>query len=426
VVLFIYVMKFRERYFTKPELVSVQQFSPEQNLYAHQNYRSRFDVFAQLPIALPFLGEWTITQGHNGEHTHKMEWRHAWDFEVFDEDGLKYAADGLKPEDYYCYNKTVIAPADGVIQDLKDGLPDNKIGEVDTEKNWGNTIVIKHSEKLYTKISHLKSDSFKVKKGDDVKRGDVIAYSGNSGRSPVPHIHFQVQETPFIGSETLDYPVAKYILKSDEGYILKTFSRPAKGQTISNISKNETLFRAFNFIPGQKISFQINNSENEIINWEVMSDFYNNTYLECSKSGSKAWFKNEGLLFYFTHFEGNMESLLYYFYLGAYKVSLGFYKNLVINDTYPLMVFKSKFMLFWQDFLAPFHIFMKAGYTMKYINMDDDLTNSIIMLTSEANMQLSKKSAKKLSFKIEIINSMIDKFEVSGKEINIIAKEIRS
>jgi hypothetical protein len=48
------------------------------------------------------------------------------------------------------------------------------------------------------------------------------------------------------------------------------------------------------------------------------------------------------------------------------------------------------------------------------------------MLTSEANMQLSKKSAKKLSFKIEIINSMIDKFEVSGKEINIIAKEIRS
>ncbi len=315
VLIFIYALKFRERYFTKPELVSVQQFSPEQNLYAHLNYRSRFDVFAQTPVVLPFLGEWTITQSHDGEHTHRNEWRHAWDFEIFDEDGKKFEGDGLAPEDYFCYNKPVTAAADGVVQEIKDGLPDNPIGEIDVDKNWGNTIVIKHQEKLYTKISHLKKGTVKVKKGDNVKRGDVLAYSGNSGRSPIPHIHFQVQQTPFIGSKTIDYPLAKYVLKKDDGYELKTYDRPQKEQTVINIGKNDSLFKAFNFIPGQKISFEVTNKDKkqESINWEVKADFYNTVYLECSKSGSKAWFKNDGTLFYFTHFDGDMESMLYYF-----------------------------------------------------------------------------------------------------------------
>jgi len=426
VVLFIYVLKFRERYFTKPELVSVQQYSPEQNLYAHQNYNKRFDVLAQTPLVLPFIDEWTVTQAHDGEHTHLDDWRHAWDFEIFDEDGEKYSSEGLRPEDYYCYNKAIKAPADGIVQEIKDGLPDNPIGEMNLDKNWGNTIVIKHHEKLFTKISHLKNGEFKVAKGDSVKRGDIVAYSGNSGRSPVPHIHFQVQETPFIGSTTIDYPLAKYILKTDSGFELKTFDRPQSDQTINNIGKNESLVKAFNFTPGQKITFEISNEESEIVSWDVKSDILNNTYLECRKTGSKAWFTNDDTLFYFTHFDGDMESLLCYFYLGAYKVALGFYKNLTINDVYPLAVSKNKFWLFIQDFLAPFHFFMKANFSMKYVKMVDDISDSNIYLASEAKMRLSKNTRRKLNFQIEINNSIIDKFEVGGKNLSIVAKEIKS
>jgi urea transporter len=428
VVVFIYVLKFRERYFTKPELVSVQQYSPEQNLYAHQNYRTRFDVVAQLPIVLPFIGEWTVTQAHDGKETHLKDWRHAWDFEIFDEDGKKFTREGLMPEDYYCYNKAVVAPADGIVQEIKDGLPDNPIGEMNLEKNWGNTLVIKHHEKLYTKISHLKNNTFKVNKGDFVKRGDVLVYSGSSGRSPLPHIHFQVQETPFIGSKTIDYPLTKYILKTDNGYELKTYSRPLKDQTICNIAKNESLFKAFNFIPGQKISFELTNKEGEkeAIVWEVKPDFYNTTYIECNKSGSKAWFKNDGTLFYFTHFDGDMESLLYYFYLGTYKVVLGFYKNLQIHDTYPLAVFKNRFMLFWQDFMAPFHFFMKASYTMKYVKIEDDLSSSFISLASEADMRMSKRELQKIQFNIEIDGDRISRFEVNEGSSSFFATETKS
>jgi urea transporter len=428
VVLFIYVLKFRERYFTKPELVSIQQYSPEQNLYSHQNYRNRFDVLAQIPVVLPFIGEWTVTQAHEGEHTHRNDWRHAWDFEIFDDEGEKYASEGLRPEDYYCYNKPVTAPADGVVQEIKDGLADNPIGEMNLEKNWGNTIIIKHNEKLFTKISHLKNGEFKFAKGDFVKRGDIVAYSGSSGRSPVPHVHFQVQETPFIGSKTIDYPLAKYILKTGTGFELKTFARPEKDQVINNISKTDSLVKAFNFTPGQKLSFIIveGNNERATFNWDVKSDIYNNTYLECSISNSKAWFTSDGTLFYFTHFDGDMDSLLYYFYLGAYKVALGFYKNLIIRDTFPLAVFKNKFMLFWQDFVAPFHFFMKASYEMKYVKMDDDLSDSKIFLESEANMKMSKNTRQQFKFQIEINNSRIDKFKVSGKNLSIVAKEIES
>jgi len=424
VVLFIYVLKFRERYFTKPELVSIQQYSPEQNLYSHQNYRNRFDVLAQTPIVLPVIGEWTVTQAHDGEHTHRNDWRHAWDFEIFDDEGEKHTSEGLYPEDYFCYNKPVTAPADGIVQEVKDGLNDNPIGEMNLEKNWGNTIIIKHHEKLFTKISHLKNGEFKVAKGDAVKRGDIVAYSGSSGRSPIPHIHFQVQETPFIGSKTIDYPLAKYILKTNSGFELKTFNRPEKDQVINNISKNDALVKAFNFIPGQKISFELDNKA--IVGWDVKSDIYNNTYLECNKTGSKAWFTNDGTLFYFTHFDGDMESLLYYFYLGAYKVVLGFYKNLSIQDVFPLAVFKNKFMLFLQDFMAPFHIFMKANYTMKYVSMEDDISDSNVFLASEANMRLSKNTGQQFKFQIEINNSRVDKFKVSGKNLSIVAKEIKS
>jgi len=428
VVLFIYILKFRERHFNKPELVLYQQFSPEVNLYSQTNFKTRFDVSVNMAVILPFLGEWTVSQGHEGELTHREEWRHAWDFEMFGDDGEKFKNKGNSVEDYYCYNKPVVAPADGFIQEIQDGIEDNPIGQIDLERNWGNTVIIKHDEKLYSKLSHLKKGTIKVIKGGWVNRGEIIAYSGNSGRSPVPHIHFQMQSDPFIGSKTLNYPLAKYILSTSEGFELKTFSRPMKGELINNITKNDSLFSAFNFIPGQSVQFEveINNSPKEVVSWEVKIDIYKNTFIECVKSGSKAWFRNDGTLFYFSHFEGDRKSLLFYFYLGAYKISLGFYKNLTITDSYPLAIAGNNFMMFWQDFIAPFHIFIKADFRMKYVKMEDDLSTSTILVRSEASMKYSGRSGQKLDFEIFVDGPLIGRFEVKTDGLHILAREIES
>jgi murein DD-endopeptidase MepM/ murein hydrolase activator NlpD len=309
---------------------------------------------------------------------------------ITDHDGKQFTGNGNKTSDYYCYDKPVIAPADGWIEEILDTVDDNKIGEVNLEMNWGNTIVIKHTELLYTQTSHLKKGSFKAKKGDFVKKGEVIASCGNSGRSPVPHIHFQVQATPYIGSATLDYPLNEYILFHKGDAILATSDRPSKDDIVSNISPNKCLEKALHLVPGQQLTFLTTfpDQRQEEVKWDVKTDIYNHTYLQCMKTGARAWFYNDGKQFSFTWFEGNKKSLLFCFYQGAYKMSTGYCNHLKIDDELPLNMTNWSPVKILQDFIAPFYVFMKFPFHMTYQNMNDELGQSEITVKSETQIKL--------------------------------------
>jgi len=422
VILFLYVIKFRERNFEKLAAVTFQQDSPELNAYGHKSYMSRFGTLPWFSIKLPFWGEWSVTQAHDGEITHRNEWRHAFDFEIVDQDNSTFLGSGDLPEDYYCFGKPVTAPGDGVVAEIENEVPDNIIGDINTEKNWGNTIVIKHGDHFYSQLSHLKKGSVAVTPGQAVKQGDLLAHCGNSGRSPYPHLHMQFQATPYIGSHTISYPFSSYVVNNLKQYQFNTSGIPVKGQHISNALPDVTLQYGFHLIPGATLAFKLGNKK---VIWDIETDPYNNSYIKCAASGSVAWFKNVGDVFYFTGFKGKQDSLLYYFYLAAYKVSLSFYKNLQLHDQYPLSVYPNKGIKIIQDFAIPFAKILNADYQIKYEQLDDMSSNRKVALTSTAHFGIGKKSIKKYSFRMEFNALGISVFEINtGSEIIVAGRTL--
>lgn len=85
-----------------------------------------------------------------------------------------------KGVDFACPLGTeVMATADGTVTGI-----DNK------PEGYGKLVTITHSNGYKSRYAQL--SEFKVKKGDEVKKGDVIALSGNSGMSTAPHLHYEV------------------------------------------------------------------------------------------------------------------------------------------------------------------------------------------------------------------------------------------
>ncbi len=88
--------------------------------------------------------------------------------------------------------------ADGVVTEVKDGIPENVPGQravpITLETIAGNHVVVDIGGGRWAFWAHFQPGSIKVKVGDRVKRGQVLGLVGNSGNSSEPHLHFQVQD----------------------------------------------------------------------------------------------------------------------------------------------------------------------------------------------------------------------------------------
>ena len=402
VLMFLYALKFRGQ---RPKWLietPVQLGKPEKNLYLYSGNMKRFPAAYPVSASLPFFGEWTVSQGHDGEYTHKGAWRHAWDFVITDRGGQQFRNSGDYAEDYFCFGKAVLAPFDGIVIEAVNTIPDNTIGNVNTKQNWGNTVIIKYSDYLYAKLSHLKYHSLEVKIGDIVKKGQLVARCGNSGRSPYPHLHFQFQITPHIGSLTFDYPFGHYLLKEESSYTLQSFEFPKTGQIITSPSNHAVLVKALHFIPGQRLKVSVEvESENKkwqkhagTFTWVVETDVFNTSYIRCEKDGGMAYLYNNGNLHFFTNFTGTKNSALYWFYLSLFKVPLGFLPNSKITDTVPLNLMFGGVLKVLQDFIAPVYLFLKVDFELKMKQAGDILSSGDIEMDAVIRKKIMGNTKK--------------------------------
>jgi murein DD-endopeptidase MepM/ murein hydrolase activator NlpD len=116
--------------------------------------------------------QYPIGQAYGGKFSHYMKGKtHAIDF-TMDEGTPICAARG------------------GVVIFVKDDS--NKSGKTIKYQDYGNYITIYHEDGTLANYFHIKKGGSKVKVGEKVNDGQVIAMSGNTGWSSGPHLHFQV------------------------------------------------------------------------------------------------------------------------------------------------------------------------------------------------------------------------------------------
>jgi hypothetical protein len=120
-------------------------------------------------------------------------------------DTQRFKGDARDRRSYYSYGQPVLAVASGTVVTARDGMPDNVPGPVKTfrpalpntlETVTGNTIVLDLGGGQFASYFHLQPSSLRVKAGERVERGDILARIGVSGDSNVPHLHFEVTTSP--------------------------------------------------------------------------------------------------------------------------------------------------------------------------------------------------------------------------------------
>ena len=188
-------------------------------------------------LSLPFKGRWLVFWGGDtkelNQHHDTTNQRFAFDFLGAGNDGKTRKGDGSLNEDYFAFGRQILAPADGIVTDVINGVRDNAPRSMNPYSALGNAVFIEHRPYEVSVLAHLKLDSIKVKVGDRVEKGQLIALCGNSGNSSEPHLHYHLQNTPIIQDGTGIKPFFQsLILIKDGKKEQKTNYSPTKGEII--------------------------------------------------------------------------------------------------------------------------------------------------------------------------------------------------
>jgi murein DD-endopeptidase MepM/ murein hydrolase activator NlpD len=122
---------------------------------------------------LPYAnGEsWTVLQGYGSRFSHTGLERYTVDFDM-------------------PVGTPVLAARDGIVVRTKD--ENDQACWEERCGRFANFVIVLHDDQTTGEYYHLKKDGVVVDEGERVIAGQLIAYSGNTGKSTMPHLHFGV------------------------------------------------------------------------------------------------------------------------------------------------------------------------------------------------------------------------------------------
>lgn len=132
---------------------------------------------------------------------------------------------------YPSYGQMVVADAPGMVIIAVDGVPDNDQGVVNGYDAHGNYVVIDHGDGTFSLFAHFIPGSLRVRLGEMVGMGQPLGQVGNSGKTTMPHLHWQVMNAP-LAHRARGVPV-RYLSYSRNGDA--TTERPDKGDRVEAV-----------------------------------------------------------------------------------------------------------------------------------------------------------------------------------------------
>ncbi len=158
--------------------VTVRPARPDRSF----SYRVRYDWqfgnstakhAASTVYELPFASgqRHRVVQGFHGAFTHT--------------DNNEFAVDFGMPE-----GTPVHAARDGVVEVVMDRFTEGGLNPA--LRDAANFVLVRHTDGTYAEYVHLQPGSVRVRPGDRIRVRELLGYSGNTGYSQGPHLHFAV------------------------------------------------------------------------------------------------------------------------------------------------------------------------------------------------------------------------------------------
>jgi len=184
-------------------------------------------------VDFPLRGEWvafhTPAERVPSHGTDQLAQRYAYDFlriehaakgwKFHQASSLRYHVLGSPLRDCYGWGQPIHAPFAGTVVTARDGWPErdpvhfvrdlavlikHALTFDPKKKNGlirvlGNHLVLKrHDAEVYAFIAHARTGSLRVKDGEMIEAGQLVAEVGHSGNSTAPHLHFHLMDSPDI------------------------------------------------------------------------------------------------------------------------------------------------------------------------------------------------------------------------------------